>query len=208
MPSTPPINSRPAAEVWGQQKDSWDFTTKSGARCHVRALDLPDIARHGLIEMMDTLGFLVEEKHVQRVQGKKPADRQKKKPTKAELAAEAEAKAKADGDRMMAMLRDSKKFDAIDAMITKICVATVLEPVLENPYVPIDPEDESKGERKLARNERLEDVIYADKVPFTDRMDIFGEVFQGMDGWESFREGSGEDVADVAGEPESGEATE
>lgn len=208
MPSNPVQTSRPAAEVWGQTEDSWDFTTKSGARCHVRSLDLPDIAEHGLIDMMDTLGFLVEEEHVQRVQGKKPGDRQKKKPTKAEQAAADAAKAKAEGDRMMSMLKDSKKFGAIDAMITKICSACVLEPVLANPYVPVDPEDESKGERKLERHERLEGVLYADKVPFVDRMDIFGEVFQGMDGWESFREGSGQDVADLAGESESAEKPE
>ena len=203
MPSNPVQESRPAAEMWGQQKDSWDFTTKRGARCHVRSLDLPDIARFGLIGAMDTLGYTVEEEHIKRVQGKRPQDRPKKKPTKAELAAQEAAKSSLDTERMLEMLQDPQKFEAIESMITKVCVACVLEPVLENPYVPVDHKDPSKGDRKLARHERLEDVLYADKVPFMDRMDIFSEVFQGMEGWESFREESGADVADLADQPES-----
>lgn len=201
MPSARTTPSRPAAEVWGQQKESWDFTTTSGARCRVRPLDLPDLAELGLVDVMDSLGFLVEEEHVQRVQGKKPSDRQKKKPTKAQ-------KAKAETDRLTSLLRDPKQFAIIDKMVTKVTAACVLEPVLENPYVLVDPEELEKGERKLLPHERLEDVIYADRVPFADRMEVFGEVFQGMEGWESFREGSGKDVADVADEPESAEEPE
>lgn len=167
--------------------DERDFTVPSGQKCRVKDLSLEDMAALGIIDQMDTLGMLVEKQHIQRVQGKKPQDRKAKKPTKAQQAKQEEAE-------ITAWLRDRKKMVAIGTMLDKIASACVVEPVVENPWVPVDPEDPSKGERKLARHERLDAALYADKIQFSDKMAIFEESFKGMEDLESFRKGSSEDV--------------
>lgn len=181
--------------------DERDFTVPSGQKCRIKDLGLEDMAALGIIDQMDTLGMLVEKNHVQRVQGKKPQDRKAKKPTKAQLA-------KQEQGEIATWLRDRKKMAAIGTMLDKIASACVVEPVVENPWVPVDPEDPSKGERKLGRDERIEIALYADKLPFNDKMAIFEEAFKGMEDLESFREGPGEDVAALPDVEEPAEVSE
>lgn len=171
--------------------DERDFTVPSGQKCRIKDLGLEDMAALGIIDQMDTLGMLVDKQHIQRVQGKKPQDRKAKKPTKAQQAA-AEA---AEQGEIVAWMRDRKKMSAIGTMLDKIAAACVVEPVIENPWVPVDEDDPSKGERKLRRDERVDVALYADKLPFADKMAIFEESFKGMEDLESFREGPDEDVA-------------
>lgn len=176
-----------ALTTW-RTDDERDFTTPSGQRCRIRDLGLEDMAEMGIIDQMDTLGMLVETQHIQRVQGKRPQDRKAKKQTKAQQAAQEQGE-------LVAWLRDRQKFSAIVIMLDKIAACCVVEPVVENPWVLVDPEDPKKGERKLARPERLDAALYSDKIQFEDKMAIFEEAFKGMGDLESFREGSPEDVA-------------
>lgn len=200
MPSNQNNVGVPAENIWGGPLGRI-IVCPSGARCMVRSLDMLDIVEAGLIEQMDSLGGIVDKDHIQRVQGKtkrKPSDRAPKKLTKAQE----EAK---NSKQLEDMLRNPSQFAAMDKMLNKVVAATVLEPVIESPYIDIDPEDPSKGERKRTASERLEHTIYADSVGFADRMFIFEEVFEGMAGLENFRSGSESDVADVADESESAE---
>lgn len=177
-----------------------DFKTPSGQMCRIKDLGLEEMSEVGLIDQMDTLGMLVQTEHVERVQGKKPSDRQKKKPTKAQKAAQEQA-------GMVEWLRDRNKMSAIGTMLDKIASVCVVEPVVFNPWVLKDEGDSSKGERKLERHERLPDTVYADNIRFADKMAIFQEVFQGMEDLETFREGPGEDVAALPDVEESAEVS-
>lgn len=195
MPSPKPQSYRDASEVWGAPKERW-IVCPSGARCQVRDLEMEQIAETGLIDQMDSLGMLVEEEHVARVQGKRPQDRAKRKPTKKQQEQKEAAK-------MAGILRDPEQFKTIGVMLEKVAVACVLDPVLESPYIV-----EDGVERKLRNDERLEGALYADSVGFGDKMHIFEQVFRGMGDLETFREGRDEDVADVADESGSEEDSE
>jgi|SRR6185295_3564320 len=207
MPSTNSRAPRPAAEVWGIETDR-DHICPSGAVCRIRDLEFDDIVELGLLDEMDSLGSIVQTEHIDRVQGKKPADRAARKPTKAQQAKiNAEKQAEIDA-ATKALMKDKVQFASLSRMLDKVISVTVLEPVIESPWVPIDPEDLNKGERKLARHERLPDARYSDKVPFADKMSVFEEVFKGVEGLESFREERSEGLAAVADEPGSEDEAE
>ena len=172
---------------WGATTER-EFTVPSGQKCLIKDLGLEEMSEVGLIDQMDTLGMLVQTEHVERVQGKKPQDRKKKKLTKAQQAAQEQT-------GMVEWLRDRTKMGAIGTMLDKIASVCVVEPVVFNPWILKDDSDPSKGERKLEKSERLPDAVYADNIRFADKMAIFQEVFQGMEDLETFREGPGEDVA-------------
>lgn len=180
--------------VWKVDNES-DLRTPSGQLCRVKELGLQEMAELGVIDQMDTLGMLVEEKHIKRVQGKRPQD---KKLTKAQQAAKEQGE-------ITKMLKDKKKFGALVTLLDKVAATCVVEPVVENPWVPVDENDPEKGERKLTRSERLDAALYADVLPFNDKMTIFEFAFKGMGELESFREGSTEDVAALPDVEESEE---
>lgn len=196
MPST--SQYRNAADVY-KPNFGRRFVTPAGVEMTVKDLELEDMARAGLVEQFDTLGMIANEK-VAKVQGKRPNDRPSKKPTKKQ---QAEADAAAGGGKMLEMMRDPEKFAALAVMMDKVIVACVLEPVFESPYIMEEQGPNNFVERKLRQEERLEGALYADYVKLGEKMAIFGEVFQGVDGLEDFRKGSGESVGDV--ETESGD---
>jgi hypothetical protein len=190
-----PSNYTPT--TWGQSTER-DHRVPSGQLCRIKDLGLEEMAEAGVIDQMDTLGYLVQTEHIDRVGGKKPQDRKTKKPTKAQKAAQEQ-------EGMVEWLRDKTKMAAIGKMLDKVASVCVIEPPVANPYTPVDEKDPSKGERKLEPHERAPGMIYADKLKFADKMSIFQEVFQGMEDLESFREGPSEDVAalpDVEESPE------
>jgi len=175
---------------WGSSFQ--DLTLGSGAKCMVRKLQMEDLSELGIIDHIDMLQDIVQEDHVDRV--KKPQDRQKKKPTKADLAKQ-EAE---DNKRTMDMMRDKAKFGKMADMIEKIVVAVVVKPQILSAYKDVD------GERvRLGPDERTGGVIYSDTIAFQDKMEIFQYAFEGVSKLSDFREGSAEDVGDVVDVEES-----
>lgn len=195
MPSNTPPNEY-APVQWGGPTE-YAFTCPSGQKCRMKDLGIEEMAAIGIMDQLDTIGVLVQEKHIERTQGKKPQDRKAKKPTRAQQAAQEQAD-------VVSWMRDPQKFLAIGTMLNKVTAACVLEPVIENPYVPVDENDPSKGERKRTSAERLEGAIYADSVAFADKMAIFQRAWKGVAELEDFREGPGEDVESVEDVAEPG----
>lgn len=66
-PSLP--QSRPAAEVWGQNE--YDFTCPSGATCRLRKLNPEALLELGILDKMTTLPGIAEEQ-VQKAEGARP----------------------------------------------------------------------------------------------------------------------------------------
>lgn len=203
MPSNPANSKfRDAYEAY-QPNFGRPFVTPGRVSIIVKDLELEDMMAAGIVDQMDTLGMIVQEK-TDKAQGKTRGQGYKEKSkTKAQLAKEADAEA-VSSMQAMGWMKDPVKFDAISRMLNKVIVACVLEPVFESPYIG-GGEDDGFDERKRTKEERLEGALYADYVPIADKMAIFGEVFKGLGDLEPFREGSDEAVGDMADEPESSE---
>lgn len=190
-----PTNSK-YGQGWGQSLE--DLTLPSGAMCQVRKLQMEDLVDLNIVDEMDFLGNIVEDEHVSRVKstGKQPS-KQAKKPTKAE-------QAKKDEDDVNDIIKDPAKFRKMIKMVDKIVVACVVQPTIHDAYF----ETADGGREKIPASERVEDRIYSDSIGFEDKMEIFGQVFSGVNKMSGFREESGEDVGDVDSNAEHAVQTE
>lgn len=185
-----PTNEIQYGQGWGQNYE--DLTLPSGAICQVRKLQMEDLVDLNIVDEMDFLGNIVEDEHVSRVRntGKQPS-KQPKKLTKAEQAAKEEAEAND-------IIKDPSKFRKMIKMVDKIVVACVVQPqILDAYYETINPDTNEVGREKIPASERIEGKIYSDSIGFEDKMEIFGNVFSGVNKMSGFREESGEDVGDV-----------
>lgn len=179
-------NSTIYGQGWGAALQ--DLALPSGAICQLRKLQMEDLVELGIMDQVDFLSQIVEEKHVERV--KKPSDRAKKQPTKAEAA---EAAKVAEQEQTAALLRDPKKFSTMSAMIDKIVVACVIKPQIVNGFREVE-----EGQRiRLDDDARVHGVIYSDSIPFGDKMEVFEVAFAGVQKMSSFRGESAEDVGHV-----------
>jgi hypothetical protein len=173
------------------RKEAKEFTLPSGNKCRVRELELDDVMDLGLLDKFDSLSATVQEEHIERVQGKK-----------------AKRKASSEQDDKKAfrtMMSDPEKREDMKNIITMVTVACVVEPKLHDPWVN-DPNSATPknpmGRRLLEKNERDPQKAYVDYVNFVDKLEIFHEVFGGMERLQQFREEADESVGDLADESE------
>lgn len=186
-----------SAPAWGQPKYA-DLQVPSGGTVQVKRIDLQAIVAADLIDEFDKLSGTAEEKVVGPAKGKRPADRPKKKSTKAEKAAADEA-----------AFKDFFKKDNIDmltGLMDRILPQIVVQPKITSSRI----KDESGGWVVLDPEDREEGVIYVDTIPFADQMVILEYGMQGldMDGLQQFREQPEQAVADVGPQPAPPDATE
>ena len=178
MPSAP--NNPYALTTWGAQGNLYtDFTVPSGQTCQLRTLDITDLITAGLLEQVDSLMGLFQENVVVPVKGKKPGDRAKKQPTKAEAKALAEQQ---EQEEFMKLLH-SGKFEILLRMVDQIVAACVIQPAISDAW-----HDSGKLDKdglpefiKLLPDAREEGAIYADMLPVADRFAIFGWAMEGFD---------------------------
>jgi len=79
-----------------------------------------------------------------------------------------------------------EKFKAVMKTADKCILKAVLKPTVQEPPAEFA--------------ERVEGVVYLDTIPFADKLAIFNEVFEGVGGFESFREEPTENVGSVEDE--------
>ena len=177
----------PAA--WGLSPYT-DMDLPSGGRIQAKRLALEDIIAAGLIEEFDSLTPTVEEKVVGPAKGKKPQDRAKKKPTKAE-------QAKADAAAGMNFFKDKNTASTLIRVLALMLPQVVIQPKV---YAHMEQVD---GEwQVIPPAERIEGRVYVDSIPLEDQMHIFGWAMSGLDTekLQQFREQSESDLGTV--EPE------
>lgn len=87
-------------------------------------------------------------------------------------------------------------FDKMDETINKVVLAGVIQPVL-SPVPDAGP---------TGTVTRVEGVIYVDKIPFEDRVELFGEIMD-TEGLSSFRQKSEAGVGDVPADESVQDAT-
>jgi hypothetical protein len=88
-----------------------------------------------------------------------------------------------DTDAIGRAVLQADNFSRMEVMINTVCVAGVVKPKLQMP-----PRDEAA---------RQPGQIYADSIPFNDRMELFGVIFE-TEGLTDFREEQANGVGNVA----------
>jgi hypothetical protein len=157
-----------APTTWGAVAATREFKCPSGQYCLIKEVSLSDLMQAGLLDEMDTLGALMQQDVIAPAQGKgkKPSDRQAKKPTKAE---QAKAEEDAQNKAVMELMKNPEQFQAMSRMIERMVPIIVVKPGLVSPWT----KNEAGQWVKLA--DRVDGVIYSDSVDFGDQMALFGE---------------------------------
>ena len=168
-----------------------DLDLPSGHTILVKRLDLQAIVAADMIDDFDKLSPTVEEKIVQPSKGKRPSDRAKKKPTKAQQkAAEEQA------------MKDFFTGDNIAMLMT--LMGRIIPQVVIQPKVACHLVKNEKGSWvEMDPDEREEGLIYVDSIPLGDQMAIlqFGMEGMEMESLQSFSKQSQSDVVDVEAVP-------
>lgn len=181
MPSTDP--NKYAPQAWASAE--YDFTLPSGDVCLLRKIDPFVLGEHGMLDKLDFATTVVMNVHqrngrmsnVERVKRDR-ARREGKDPDAG----------KADVATMAEIAKNAEHSRAFREVMDEMLVIGVAQPPMSLP-----PE---KGEP------RVEGVFYTDAVPFADKMAVFNELMKGVRVAEQFRDGSQENVGDVAPVPD------
>lgn len=179
-----------SAPAWGQSPFI-DLDVPSGGHVQVKRLGVEDLIKADLVDEFDTISGVADEKVVGPAKGRRPQDRAKKKPTKAETAAKESASAKAflSGDNL----------SVISSLMGRLLPIVILQPSVATTYM----KDEGGKWCIIPVEDREEGIIYIDTVPFQDQMAILQASMEGMDmeGLEQFREQREPDLGGVDSQP-------
>ena len=182
-----PVEEKYAPTTWGSGpaiNEPTDLKVPSGQKCLVQNPGVEGLMKAGVINDIDSLTALVDQKHI------KPNDRKAKKGSKAA----AKQDAAIDREAMKKLLSDPEKMANMLHVVDRVVCHVVIKPEVR--MTPNDPTSRKKG------------VIYADMIDLTDKMFIFQFVVGGTSNLEQFRGqlgaavGSVESVEDVEGSSE------
>jgi hypothetical protein len=175
-----------------------DLELPSGGKILAKRLDFEAIVAADLIDEFDKLSPAAEENVVGPAKGKKPADRQAKKPTKKQLAEQA-AKEQREFFK-------SASFTGMVSIMSRLLPFVVIKPPVlssvekgpDGNWATIPPEDREEGR------------VYSDSIPLGDQMHIFSWCMEGMDmeGLQQFREQPESGVGAVQSGEESADSAE
>lgn len=178
------------APAWGGSPYE-DLVLPSGSTILVKRLDLGALVAADVVDDFDKLSPTVEEKVVGPAKGKRPADRQKKKPTKKEAAAsEAEA---------MKEFFTGENVEMLINLMARVIPQIVVKPKVISHLV----KNEAGAWNEIDLDDRVEGSIYTDTIPLADQMSVLAFGMEGMDmeGLQSFREQSEPTVDDMEAVP-------
>ena len=178
--------------TWGESVR--DFTTPSGQTCQIRVVSIETLAELGILDQLDVLTNSVSAEIIAPARGKKPQDHQKKAPTKAEIAAAEEAVKSSEGGGIFGGFTLAQIIPLIDVINRAVC-EIVVQPPIQRPV-----RMENGEEVALKTEEREQGIVYTDTIPLNDRTMLFNTSFGDISALASFRDGSNDDVGDVADE--------
>ena len=188
-----PIKGAYELTTWGETLR--DFTTPSGQTCQIRVVSIETLAELGILDQLDVLTNSVAAEIIAPARGRRPQDRQKKQPTKAEIAAAEEAVKSPEGSGIFGGFTVAQIVPLIDVINRAVC-EIVVQPPIERPVRIMDDGEEVA----LKIEEREKGVVYTDTIPLNDRTVLFNTSFGDISALASFRNGSNDDVGDVADE--------
>jgi hypothetical protein len=151
---------RYAPTTWGTATNFNDLTMPSGQTAQVRQPGVQNLVSAGVLDDVDTLSTLVNEKHVKRVKGKPVVDHK-------------------------SMMGDPKNMLRVLETVDKVVEYMVIQPNVKRPVEQyVDSEGQTK-ERPLAGREP--GIVYTDQIDLNDRMFIFQYSTGGATDVEQFR---------------------
>jgi hypothetical protein len=202
MPAHNPVMQDPATgdfvkyavpDAWGSSP-LHDLKLPSGSTIQVKRIDMPAIVAADMVDEFDKLSSLAEDNVVKPSQGKRPADRQPRKLTKAEREA-AERKAERE-------FLSSGNMETLLVLMGRIIPQVVIQPKVTDCYARVNGKWEL-----IPYDERDTGLVYPDSIPLGDQMAILAFVMEGMDadmdGLSNFRQQSEETVGHMEPEPDT-----
>lgn len=153
-----PAGDRYAPTTWGVSLE--DVIVPSGQLCQIRRVSLPDLVEQGILDKVDSLTQLVNEK----VLSKKQKGRG--------------AKAKSDAETMADLLKDPAKFREMMSTIYKVVQHIVVQPTLHR--LPEPTEDNPNPQYQPG-------LVYVESVGQEDLMFLFNLAMGGSSSVERFR---------------------
>lgn len=150
-----------------------DLTCPSGAEVRVRRPGVPGLVSAGVIDNVDLVTNIVQEKHIKRARGVKPAMNAK------------------------SLLADKEGLLQAMAVIGKIVSYCILLPEVRCAYV-FATVDGKEVARLIPPEDREQGVIYSDTIPEEDQMFVMQFAVGGTRDLERFREQLSENVGSVA----------
>jgi hypothetical protein len=178
MPSTDNAQYAPAA--WGSPE--YDFELPSGDKCLLRRLDPLVLTEYDLVDKLDFVTSIVENKHVANA-NMSNVERIKRDRARREGKVPEEV----DTPTVLSAMRGAENSRNFREVLNQVLVLGVVAPKLSMPPAP--------GE------ERVKGLVYVDGIPFTDKMAVFNELMSGVRTAGQFRGESEENVGDVAPKP-------
>jgi hypothetical protein len=141
-----------------------DLECPSGQVCQVRRPGVEGLVRHGLLDKVDSITSMINQKHIKRVKGEKVIDEK-------------------------SLMSDPQALMKAMTTIDKVICFVVAQPHIELPIKVVDG-----VEQELPENEYVDGVVYTSMVGIEDKMFIFNYSVGGSKDLEKFRLRSGESV--------------
>lgn len=181
-----PAQTEYSAPAWGKSP-FFDLELPSGGTVQCKLIDLQVIVAADMIDEFDKLAPTADEKVVQPAKGKRPSDRQAKKPTKKQMA-QAE-------DAALREFFNKDNIETLTMLMNRVLPFVIIQPSV----LSCVRKNDSGVWETIPSDERVNGAIYVDTVPLADQMTILQATMEGMDmdGLQQFREQSEQDLAAV-----------
>lgn len=157
-----------AVTAWGQLTLE-DLVVPSGQLCQVRPAGVQTLMAAGVIENVDTLTTLVDEKHIKRVKPNVKSGNPAVKNAAEDVEIDTES-----------IMKNPEQLQKMFSLVDKVVLHMVVQPT-------ILPAVDENG-KPIPYSERQEGVGYLDMVDMMDKMFIFQYAVGGSPDLESFRE--------------------
>jgi hypothetical protein len=144
-----------------------DLEVPSGQMCQVRRPGVEGLIRMGLLDKVDAITSIVNEKHIKRVKGQPTIN---------------EKTLMADPDALLTAM----------STIDKVMCHVIVQPSVKRPVVAVDG-----VEQELPESEYEPGVVYTSMIAIEDKMFIFNYAVGGSKDIEKFRNRIGESVSSV-----------
>lgn len=158
-----------APTTWGGELLE-DVVVPSGQTCQCRRPGMQGLIANGILDKMDTLTAVVNDKHISRV--------------------------KKGGVKVDDITSDPAKLIDVLNTVDKVVAYVVVQPDIHRPVVI----DDDGNERDMEDDERETGVVYTDFIDIEDKMFLFNYAVGGTRDVERFRRESGLAVAGVGPE--------
>jgi hypothetical protein len=140
-----------------------DLTFPSGQLAQVRRPGVPQLIDAGVLDSADTLGSLVDQKHLKRVKGQQQID-------------------------PASLMKDSANLITVMQLVDKVTAYMVIQPAVAEIWVEEMNDEGKKIRRKIRDDERDPNVVYCDVIGIEDRMFLFQYAVGGSTDLATFRE--------------------